>query len=184
MKVTDFNFDLHSLVTYFNSQFLWTKPRSWSKSALIHLINSSMLIRYQLTTGVMILSDPEEKDWESDVTLESMQELSGKGPETTKSVTDSFWYIKWEVSDNCFPNSSHLTAWHGELSLPHAAQYPALQGCYGTTYYVWLDKSTHTILSHSIVRTFDEEDQERMVLFWIIFLVLLSTGCGLCSINQ
>ena len=66
----------------------------------IHLIDSSMLaaqIGYQLTTDAMILCDPEEKDWESDVSLGSMRELSGKGQEISKSVAEGFRDIEQQI---------------------------------------------------------------------------------------
>ena len=66
----------------------------------IHLIDSSMLaaqMGYQLATDAMILCDPEEEGWESNVSLESMRELSVKGQETAKSVIDSFRDIKQQI---------------------------------------------------------------------------------------
>jgi hypothetical protein len=52
---------------------------------------------YQLTTDAMILCDPEEEDWESNVSLESMRELSVKGQETARSVMDNFRDIKQQI---------------------------------------------------------------------------------------
>jgi hypothetical protein len=69
-------------------------------TTLIHLIDSSMLaaqIGYQLTTDAMIFCDPEEKDWESDVSLESLRELSGKGQQTAKSVAEGFRDIEQQI---------------------------------------------------------------------------------------
>lgn len=66
----------------------------------IHLIDSSMLaaqMGYQLATDAMILCDPEEEGWESSVSLESMRELSVKGQETARSVTDGFRDVKQQI---------------------------------------------------------------------------------------
>jgi len=62
-------------------------------------------IGYQLTTDAMILCDPEEKDWESDVTLDSMRELSKKGQETAESVAEGFRDIEQQIYKVFMPNS-------------------------------------------------------------------------------
>ncbi|KIM36254.1 hypothetical protein M413DRAFT_427686, partial [Hebeloma cylindrosporum] len=68
--------------------------------SFIHLIDSNMLaaqMGYQLATDAMILLDPEEEGWESDVSLESMRELSVKGQETAQSVADGFRDVKQQI---------------------------------------------------------------------------------------
>jgi len=54
-------------------------------------------IGYQLSTDVMILCDLEEEGWESNVSLETMRELSVKGQEATRSVVDGFRDIKQQI---------------------------------------------------------------------------------------
>ncbi|KDR66473.1 hypothetical protein GALMADRAFT_259268 [Galerina marginata CBS 339.88] len=89
---------------------------------LIHLIDSSMLtaqLGYQLATDAMILCDPEETDWDADVSVESLRSISVKGCEMSKAVMEGFrdvnqavYKIAASTKDNMFivvvpPDPSH-----------------------------------------------------------------------------
>ena len=51
-------------------------------------------IGYQLATDAMILCDLEEEGWESNVSPESMRELSANGKEAARFVVNRFRDIK------------------------------------------------------------------------------------------
>ncbi|CAA7263409.1 unnamed protein product [Cyclocybe aegerita] len=67
---------------------------------LIRLIDASIIasqLGYQLATDSMIMCDPDEGDWEADVSLSVLREVSKKGRNKTKEVADGFREIKQEV---------------------------------------------------------------------------------------
>ncbi|KAJ3516180.1 hypothetical protein NLJ89_g1286 [Agrocybe chaxingu] len=67
---------------------------------LIRLIDASIIasqLGYQLATDAMIMCDPDEGDWEADVSLSVLREVSKKGRDKTKEVADGFREIKQEV---------------------------------------------------------------------------------------
>lgn len=73
-------------------------------SALIRHIDSSMLVTqlgYQLASDALIFSDTETKDWEADVTLDTLREIAGRAQEISAGVMEGFREIKQEVYKVC-----------------------------------------------------------------------------------
>ena len=73
-------------------------------SALIRHIDSSMLVTqlgYQLASDALIFTDTEAKDWEADVTLDTLREIAGRAQEISVGVMEGFREIKQEVYKVC-----------------------------------------------------------------------------------
>ncbi|PPR05505.1 hypothetical protein CVT26_009009 [Gymnopilus dilepis] len=67
---------------------------------LIALVDASMLAAqrgYQLASDAMILCDPEEADWEADVSVDGLRGTSREGYEKAKSVMEGFRDVRQEV---------------------------------------------------------------------------------------
>ncbi|KAF8877453.1 hypothetical protein CPB84DRAFT_1794926, partial [Gymnopilus junonius] len=52
---------------------------------------------YQLASDAMIMCDPEETEWEADVSVDSLRGISKDGHETANSVMEGFREVKQEV---------------------------------------------------------------------------------------
>ncbi|KJA21362.1 hypothetical protein HYPSUDRAFT_187632 [Hypholoma sublateritium FD-334 SS-4] len=69
-------------------------------STLIHHIDSSMLVTqlgYQLASDALIFCDTEAKDWEADVTHDTLRDIAGHALEISTGVMEGFREIKQEV---------------------------------------------------------------------------------------
>jgi len=71
---------------------------------MIKLIDSSMLnaqLGYHIATDAMIMCDREEADWETDISLDYLRELSARGEKSSREVADGFREISQEVYKVC-----------------------------------------------------------------------------------